>query len=200
MDHLTIIRSDNMVYVDRKPLAVDCSAMPTGHRVLQWHFTSGHIEFADGFTANEHISELPAYAQQLLLDYETAADALAHPDFTIEELREQKALTLDGNFRRSNHSPISFRIDGETYQFETITMVLVDILTAVAFTPPGTRIDWYPIEGVKPVSMDISMLAEIGEAIVHRRETYRAIKMLKMATLARLTTKDAVKTFNTDVP
>ena len=44
---LTIIRSDNMVYVDGEPLTVDCSSLDPSIHAIQWNDTKGVIEFVD---------------------------------------------------------------------------------------------------------------------------------------------------------
>lgn len=44
---LTIIRSDNMVYIDGKALKVDCSSLDSSIHAVQWNGQSGIIEFVD---------------------------------------------------------------------------------------------------------------------------------------------------------
>lgn len=66
---LTIIPSDNAVYVDgvAHELDVTTAGIPTDVHALQWYDTRGWIEFTDvdPFTpkpANQEISELPQWA------------------------------------------------------------------------------------------------------------------------------------------
>lgn len=64
---LTIIPSDNMVYVDNDPAYdVNLSFVPSNVHALQWKNDLGWIEFMenDDFTKpqNEVINELPAWA------------------------------------------------------------------------------------------------------------------------------------------
>lgn len=44
---LTIIRGDNMVYIEGEPLIVDCSSLDSSIHAVQWNGTNGIIEFVD---------------------------------------------------------------------------------------------------------------------------------------------------------
>lgn len=61
---VTIIKDDNVVYVDGLALHVDCSPLPAEFHALQWYDTHGEIEFKtiDGQRApNAAISDLAPY-------------------------------------------------------------------------------------------------------------------------------------------
>ena len=58
---LTIIKEDNMVYVDRVAKHVDCSDLPEDLHALQWDGESGWIEFVDNYKAAEPITDIEPY-------------------------------------------------------------------------------------------------------------------------------------------
>ena len=58
---LTIIKEDNMVYVDQAALSVDCSDLPENFHALQWDGTTGHVEFVGHVLPNETITDISIY-------------------------------------------------------------------------------------------------------------------------------------------
>lgn len=42
---LTVVKGDNTVYVDGKPLSVDCGDLPDFLHAIQWDEDKGHLEF-----------------------------------------------------------------------------------------------------------------------------------------------------------
>ncbi len=81
---VTIIQSDNAVYVDGRSFTVDLSGFPEAVHAVQWRDGAGHVEYKDGSV--EPISSLSAY--QVWIDRWTAAkesaDAIVPP--TPEEI------------------------------------------------------------------------------------------------------------------
>jgi hypothetical protein len=76
---LTIIRSDGAVYVDSVAyLSLDMSAVPEDVHALQWFDVSGWIEFV-GNVDNQDITELPAWANVCVQEWEAADYAQKHP-------------------------------------------------------------------------------------------------------------------------
>jgi hypothetical protein len=65
---VTIIRGDNMVYVDGAALPIDCSSLPADFHALQWYDTWGNLETIDidGNMVNRQITDLSPY--QSLVD------------------------------------------------------------------------------------------------------------------------------------
>lgn len=51
---VTIIRSDNTVYVDGVSKIIDCSALPTFVHAVQWTGEKGWIEFAEDGEGRKH--------------------------------------------------------------------------------------------------------------------------------------------------
>ena len=69
---LTIIPSDQAVYKDGVVYdGLNMSAVPSNVHALQWFDVSGSIEFKDG-VPNEDITELPAWADICLQEWEAA--------------------------------------------------------------------------------------------------------------------------------
>jgi hypothetical protein len=93
---LTVIRNDGAVYVDSVAyLSLDMSSVPTNVHALQWYEVSGWIEFADS-TPNQDITELPAWANVCVEEWEAADYAQKHPPQhspTVEE-NKQAATSL----------------------------------------------------------------------------------------------------------
>lgn len=58
---LTIIKSDNMVYIDGKPLKIDCSSLPDNIHALQWDGNNGWIEYVGHREPNLEISDISDY-------------------------------------------------------------------------------------------------------------------------------------------
>lgn len=84
---LTIIKDDNMVYIDGVALRVDCSSLPGDFHALQWYETWGDVETVDAnghHVANVEITDLTPY--QHLIDgwhaAKAAIDAAAPPPMT----------------------------------------------------------------------------------------------------------------------
>jgi len=94
---LTIIRSDEAVYVDSVAYrSLDMSSVPTNVHALQWYGVSGSVEFADG-TPNQDITELPDWANVCVTEWEAADYAQKHPSQhlpTAEENKETAASLL----------------------------------------------------------------------------------------------------------
>ncbi|MCG3774758.1 MAG: hypothetical protein JW395_1583 [Nitrospira sp.] len=63
--NLTIIKSDNSVYIDGRAISVDCSDLPTEVHAIQWNGDSGWIEYINGpglpVKINETIDSISAY-------------------------------------------------------------------------------------------------------------------------------------------
>ncbi len=62
---LTIIKEDNMVYVDKVAKEVDCSDLPQDFHALQWNGESGWIEFVNNYKAPEQITSIEAYQKYI---------------------------------------------------------------------------------------------------------------------------------------
>ena len=60
---LTIVKDDNLVIIDKRPIRFDLSdyGLPENFHALQWYGNDGEAEFNDG-TANEPINSLDVYA------------------------------------------------------------------------------------------------------------------------------------------
>jgi hypothetical protein len=74
---VTIIKDDNMVYVDGLALPVDCSSLPARFHALQWYEDHGEIERVDArghHIENEPITDLAPF--QSCLERWTKAKAL----------------------------------------------------------------------------------------------------------------------------
>lgn len=70
MGKVTIVREDNMVYLDGKPRQIDCSALPADVHAVQWDGAGGEVEYATmrcsacggvSRKPNERISDLSPY-------------------------------------------------------------------------------------------------------------------------------------------
>jgi hypothetical protein len=65
---VTIIKDDDMVYVDGLPLRVDCSSLPERFHALQWYGTWGDVEMKDSdgrHVDNIRIEDMSAYQRQI---------------------------------------------------------------------------------------------------------------------------------------
>ena len=58
---LTIIREDDMIYVDKIGVKVDCSSLPSNVHAIQWNDSSGTIEFVDNIKPPETITDISEY-------------------------------------------------------------------------------------------------------------------------------------------
>ena len=58
---LTIIKDDNMVYIDKVGVNVDCSDLPNNFHALQWDGSSGHVEYVGHVDPNNVITDISAY-------------------------------------------------------------------------------------------------------------------------------------------
>lgn len=58
---LTIIKSDNKVYIDGVAKSVDCSNLPQDFHALQWNEDSGWIEFTNNHKAPEPITNIDEF-------------------------------------------------------------------------------------------------------------------------------------------
>jgi hypothetical protein len=75
---LTIIPSDKTVYVDTVPYALlGMASVPFNVHALQWFDVEGWIEFIDA--PNENITELPAWANTCVSEWEAADYEHKHP-------------------------------------------------------------------------------------------------------------------------
>lgn len=63
---LTIVKDDNIIIKDNRPISVNLSTLPEDFHALQWLNDSGHIEFKTRNKANQEISDLTPY--QNLID------------------------------------------------------------------------------------------------------------------------------------
>lgn len=71
---VTIIKSDNAVYVDGHALGVDCSSLPPNFHALQWYGTWGEIEYnANGVHSNRRITDITPYMEWINKHAETKA-------------------------------------------------------------------------------------------------------------------------------
>lgn len=66
---LTIIRDDNLVIVDGRPLRIDCSALPQSVSAVQWYGDHGEVETTDGDGRRANL------AMQSMDDYQSLVDA-----------------------------------------------------------------------------------------------------------------------------
>jgi hypothetical protein len=70
---LTIIKNDGAVYKDSVSYAtLSLPTIPSDVHALQWNESTGHIEFVDNVKANEIITELPSWANDVLTAWQTA--------------------------------------------------------------------------------------------------------------------------------
>ncbi len=64
---VTIIRNDNMVYVDGNPRVVDCSSLAPEVHAVQWYDTWGELEInINGCHSNTQIKDMSPF--QALID------------------------------------------------------------------------------------------------------------------------------------
>ena len=70
---LTILKEDNMVHVDGKPLELDLSTItfPENFWALQWNGSSGHIEYNSPMIQNDEITSLPDWANASVTKWQT---------------------------------------------------------------------------------------------------------------------------------
>ena len=70
---LTILKEDNMVHVDGKPLELDLSTItfPENFWALQWNGSSGHIEYNNPIIQNDEITSLPDWANVCVTKWQT---------------------------------------------------------------------------------------------------------------------------------
>jgi len=76
--NLTIVVADNAVTkngVGHGGLDLSTCSIPTNVWALQWHGTSGHIEYNSALDQNDNITEIPAWATACLLKWQEAEDA-----------------------------------------------------------------------------------------------------------------------------
>lgn len=59
--HLTIIKEDNMVYIDRVAKKIDCSELPEDFHALQWDGEKGWVEFVNNYKPPEPITDITPY-------------------------------------------------------------------------------------------------------------------------------------------
>jgi len=87
---LTIIMEpsgNGAVYKDKiSYLELTLPTVPANVHALQWEDTSGHIEFKD-MSANEIISELPAWTDNALAAWQTEKEKVAAEEAKAEEAR-----------------------------------------------------------------------------------------------------------------
>ena len=70
---LTIIKDDGAVYKDSVSYSdLSLPTVPSDVHALQWNESTGHIEFVDNVKANEIITELPSWANDVLTAWQTA--------------------------------------------------------------------------------------------------------------------------------
>lgn len=78
---VTIVRSDNIVIVDGKPLRVDCSSVNADIHAVQWSDTVGEIEYETGAGGDRHpnavITDISPF--QPIIDLWTAANSAPPP-------------------------------------------------------------------------------------------------------------------------
>jgi hypothetical protein len=72
---LTIIKNDGAVYKNSVSYAnLSLPTIPNDVHALQWNDDVGHIEFVNNVKANEVITELPSWANDALIAWQTAYD------------------------------------------------------------------------------------------------------------------------------
>ena len=85
---LTIIKADGAVYKDNVSYSsLSLPTIPSDVHALQWNSNKGHIEFINNVKTNEEIIELPLWANDALIEWETAYDA---EQKAIEDAKEKK--------------------------------------------------------------------------------------------------------------
>jgi hypothetical protein len=73
---LTIIKNDGTVYKDSVSYAdLSLPTIPSDIHALQWNDSVGHIEFVNNIKINEAITELPSWANDALIAWQTAYEA-----------------------------------------------------------------------------------------------------------------------------
>jgi hypothetical protein len=109
MPRITIIPSDNAVYVDGVGISgIDCSTVPKGVHALQWGGVSGMVEFVDEDPFDnksltpEILTELPAYAVALEAVWQTAFAAQEAERQAAAELEARNTAPLNPNNPGSN--------------------------------------------------------------------------------------------------
>lgn len=72
---LTIIKDDGAVYKDNKSYSnLSLPTIPSDVHALQWNGSAGHIEFVNNVKVNETITDLPSWANDALIEWQTAYD------------------------------------------------------------------------------------------------------------------------------
>ena len=98
---VVIIRQQNVVLVDERPLPVDCSSLDPRIYVIQWGGTKGWIEYindphgtADDWKANDLIDDFTPY--QFLVDawetFRIIADAPKPPNSMLDDFDFGKSI------------------------------------------------------------------------------------------------------------
>jgi hypothetical protein len=72
---ITILKSDNMVYIDGQPKTVDCSDLPADFHALQWYGTFGVIEYEPDFSEDSGSQHKPNERTDGLTPYQKYIDA-----------------------------------------------------------------------------------------------------------------------------
>lgn len=123
MPRLTIIRDDNAVYVDGRALTVDCSALASDIRAVQWNGTAGHIEYDEELArAPDPITSIDAYLS-LLTAWETARAAADHVPTWAELTTEQKRDRVNAERDRRMQT---FTFGGVVYDFDQLSRARID--------------------------------------------------------------------------
>jgi hypothetical protein len=61
----TIIKNDNMVYINGIGKEIDCSELPEDFHALQWLGETGWIEFKDNYKVAEPIEDISNYQKYI---------------------------------------------------------------------------------------------------------------------------------------
>lgn len=96
---LTIIPSDNVVFVDGKALTVDCSSLDKTIHAVQWDGTSGEVEYATiagKRKPNAVIKDISAF-RSLISAYNAEAAKLPPPPKPATTTKAAKPVNVIAN-------------------------------------------------------------------------------------------------------
>lgn len=194
---VTIIRSDNMVYVNGIPLQVDCSTINPNIRAIQWYNNHGFIEYEDN--SEDHIVDISPF-QSYIDAWQTAYDVITTPE--IPTLSEAIDSVVNQAFHYMNNlleeSTVYVDISSgantpfgcDTFSRENI--IGINTAISIGLPVPNPRA-WTPKGSLTPVDVTHQDFAIIGGAMIQKKDDlYQVYANHKSAIKALQTVEDVL--------
>lgn len=197
---VTIVRPDNTIIVDGVARTVDCSVLPSAHRVIQWLGESGWIEF-EQTPGTDHLANMPLASFEAYQEFVDAwEDAGLPPVPTLPEAIAAKDAAIEAEFKARAAATILHTVGGVEHPWHADGEAVTNIMGVVVMINSGVPVPnprpWTPVGSHTSVDITHAELIGLGAAIAARKDILHAAKKAKQAAVAALTTIEDVAAYD----